>query len=189
MHIALNQQQDLRFYRTNLKGRFDNDHIFLLDNKIFHRQVGYEVYIPFTLSESGLTILVDRGFVPITLNRHDLPTLTPIPSETSLSGMLNLPPTYFSFGSIEDKNATRWPLRIEYINLNTLGKLIGHPLFPYILTLNPTHPASYPIEWQIIIMSPERHLGYACQWFALAFTLLILFVALNIERDVKKGET
>ena len=45
--------------------------------------------------------------------------------------------------------------------------------------MTPNHTAAYPIEWKIVSVGPERHGAYALQWFALALTLLILWVALN----------
>ena len=55
-------KKDLRYYRLTLTGHFDNQHTFLLDNKIFHQQLGYEVYTPFITP--GLSpILIDRGFI------------------------------------------------------------------------------------------------------------------------------
>ena len=170
---------DARFYRVSLVGQFDNQHTLLLDNKIFHGQVGYEIYTPFKVKGLNRVILVDRGFIPLTKDRKILPPIQAILHETTLVGLLNLPPTYFSFGSIADTKTINWPLRIEYVNLKEISKFTNTPLFPYILSLEPHHPAAYPTEWQIVIMGPERHIGYAVQWFALALTLLILFTVLN----------
>jgi surfeit locus 1 family protein len=36
--------------------------------------------------------------------------------------------------------------------------------------------------WQPSTFPPERHLGYAITWFALAATVAVLFVALNLRR-------
>jgi len=48
-----------------------------------------------------------------------------------------------------------------------------------VLILEENHPAAYTVKWQIVMMSPEKHNAYAIQWFALALTLLVLFLALN----------
>jgi surfeit locus 1 family protein len=182
-HLEGEATKDLRFYRATLNGHFDEDHIFLLDNKIFHGQVGYEIYVPFHITGSKKAILVDRGFVQA-FNREKLPVISKAHVGQVL-GVLNLPPKYFAFGNMVDSNQKTGPLRIEFVNLKQLEKIINYPLFPYVLSLAKDHPAAYPIEWQIVIMGPHRHLGYAFQWFALAFTLLILFIALNIERQIE----
>lgn len=174
---ALHHDQDMRFYRAILKGQFDNDHTFLLDNKIFHGKVGYEVYTPFQVEGLPIVILVDRGFIPIN-TRSELPIIHRINGTITVVGMLNRPPTYVAWGPIYEAGI-KWPLRIEFVDLATLSELTGRPFYPYVLSLAPSDPAAYDIEWQIVTMTPERHTGYAIQWFALALTLLILFVALN----------
>lgn len=175
----LSDVRDWRFYRVTLTGRFDNAHTFLLDNKTFHEKVGYEVYTPFNDNNMHLSILVDRGFVPIGPSRKILPTIREINGDVTIQGMLNLPPIFFALGEMSDKSDTAWPRRIEFVNLSNISTLIGTKLYPYVLNISPSDPAAYDVEWQIVIMGPERHLGYAVQWFALALTLLIISVVLN----------
>jgi surfeit locus 1 family protein len=179
-HLA--KPNDWRFYRISLQGNFDNQHTFLLDNKIFHGKVGYEVYTAFKASGLSAPILIDRGFIPMSTNRKELPEIPAIFGPVTLVGMLNLPPTYVALGEIYETPHITWPLRVEFINLPKLSKLIGQPLYSYVVILAPSDPAAFSSEWQIVTMSPERHMGYAVQWFALALTLLILFVALNRDR-------
>jgi len=179
----LNQTNDLRFYQTKLVGVFDNTHTYLLDNKIFDEKIGYEVYTTFYAAGLFAPILVDRGFVPLGESRAKLPTIKPINQLVSITGMLNLPQTYVAYGTMVESQPVTWPLRVEYINLQEISALenkrLSRGYFPYILSLKPNDPNAYPIAWQITVMGPERHVGYALQWFAFALTLLILFVALN----------
>lgn len=176
---ALEKTADLRFYRASLQGQFDNQHTFLLDNKTFKGQVGYEIYTPFKITGTTTAILVDRGFIPLSGNRSSLPAIRAITQPAKITGLLNLPPAYVSLGEIKESQAIQWPLRIEYVNLPQLAELTGYSLFSTVLLLQPNDPAAYPIEWQIVVMSPERHTAYAVQWFAFALTLLVLFFALN----------
>lgn len=178
----LQPNKDVRFYIAHLNGEFDNAHTFLLDNKIFQGKVGYEVYTPFKLSKMNLSILVDRGFVPLEKNRETLPTIPTVLGKVEIKGMLNSPPRYVALGALTDK-PVRWPLRVEYIDLPEIETLLKYPLFSYVLNLKAEDKTALPIEWQIVTVMPERHLGYAIQWFALALTLLILFVALNCDRS------
>jgi surfeit locus 1 family protein len=176
------ESSDLRFYRTTLSGTFDNKHTFLLDNKTDHGKVGYEVYTSFKANGLATAILVDRGFVPIGKSRKELPSIKPIIGNVSILGMLNLPPNYVAFGQMQESSHLTSPLRIQFVSLSELSTLLGETFFPYILTITPEDPAAYHIQWQnFITMPPERHRGYAVQWFALALTLLILCVALNMS--------
>lgn len=175
----LNQTQDLQYHRTTITGRFDNQHTFLLDNKIYKGQVGYEVFTLFQPDNMQTAILIDRGFLPNTRSRSELPAVRPIVGTTTITGMLNQPPGYVKYGQITPDKLIVWPLRIEYLNLTEIEPFLNRSVYPYIVNLTPNDPAAYPIEWQVVSLSPERHLGYAVQWFALALTLLILSVAIN----------
>lgn len=185
LHVeALNNNaKDLRFYRITLTGNFDNQHNLLLDNKIYHGRVGYELYTPFIANGFDQPILVDRGFIPLGQNRSILPGINAVIGNVDIVGMLNVPPRYVTLGNMTESAEPQWPLRIQFIHLQQLGNLLDAALFPYIVSLEPHHPAAYAMEWQIVAMPPERHFGYAVQWFALALTLLILSVILNFERS------
>jgi surfeit locus 1 family protein len=183
-HSPLSEQDiaksgDLRFYRARLTGRFDNAHSILLDNKVFHGKVGYEVYTPFLVTGTRQVILVDRGFLPLGASRSQLPVIPNIFGTVSILGVLNLPSAYISLGKMTDNVQVSWPLRVEYIDLAQLSKLMSNALFTHALILDPKDKSALPLEWQIVTMSPEKHVGYAIQWFALALTLLIIFLALN----------
>jgi len=176
---VLTPSGDWRFHQATLSGHFDNTHTLLLDNKTFHGRVGYEVYTPFYAQGLVTPILVDRGFVPLGNSRKQLPAIKAIAGKVTIMGLLNTPPTYVALGQMQDAARLSWPLRVEFINLKQLTTLLDTPLFPYLFTLDPKDPAAYPLEWQAVTMGPERHIGYALQWFALALTLLILFFVLN----------
>lgn len=183
----MSQSGDWRFYPVSLEGRFDNAHTLLLDNKVYEGKIGYQVYTPFYAQGLSQPILVDRGFIPIGKSRKELPQIKTIADKTVITGMLNLPPKYVAFGQITDSKTITWPLRVEYINLAELTPLLGFPIYPYLLNLSPDSPAAYEVKWQIVVMSPDKHMGYAVQWFAFALTLLILFVALNRQKKNNRG--
>lgn len=175
---ALQNLADPRYYRAKLSGNFDNSHTYLLDNKIVDGQVGYEVYTPFWIKHSKNPIMVDRGFIPMGSTRQQLPTIKNINGEVNILGMLNSPPKYVAFGTMQTDALINWPLRIEYLDLKKIN--LAAKFYPYILSLDANDPAAYKIQWQAFeTMPPERHIGYAVQWFALALTLLILCVVLN----------
>ena len=181
---ALLKPHDWQFYRATLTGEFLNDKTVLLDNKLFHGRIGYEVFTPFRFKPHS-TILVDRGFLAQPpQGRMALPWVKPLLGTQTVTGFLKRPAGYVSLGAMVDQTATPRPFRIEFINLFELKTLLNEPnLNPYLLILDPNHPDAYPLEWQIVTLGPERHIGYAVQWFALALTLLVIFVALNRGRS------
>ena len=184
----LERPDDWRFYQIKLVGKFDDGHTILLDNKTFNGKVGYEVYTPFLAKGLSSPILVDRGFIPMGVSREALPAVPKTAKGTiTIQGMLNVPPTYVAFGDMSENGKIQWPLRVEYIHLPQISKLLKDSFYPYIVSLNPESPSALQVKWQITNVDPNKHKGYAVQWFALALTLLIISVVLNRAPAKKKG--
>jgi cytochrome oxidase assembly protein ShyY1 len=57
-------------------------------------------------------------------------------------------------------------------------------LAPRVLRLDPTVPIGYPRDLNLLTntLPPERHRGYAVQWFGLAFATLITALFLSLRR-------
>ena len=51
-----------------------------------------------------------------------------------------------------------------------------------VLLLDKDQPGGFVREWNPVVVGPERHVGYAVQWFALAAALVILYVWVNLNR-------
>jgi len=60
-----------------------------------------------------------------------------------------------------------------------LWQQLGRGGLAYEVRLEPG-PASFQVSWPVIAMSPDKHTGYAVQWFALAAALLGLFIFLGL---------
>ncbi|MGD2032747.1 MAG: SURF1 family protein, partial [Gammaproteobacteria bacterium] len=52
-----------------------------------------------------------------------------------------------------------------------------------IVLLDASAEDGYLRNWAPTEFGPERHYGYALQWFALAATLVIIYVVLNVKRS------
>lgn len=181
-----NSQEDRRFYSLELKGHYDNQHSLLLDNRTHQGQAGYELYTPFIVQGSKAAILVDRGWISAGPDRRQLPQLAAIRGTRSLKGVLNTPPKYFTLGGMLESPEKSFPLRVQYIDLKELSKILAYPLPPYILWLDPKAPEGFVREWKVSYMGPEKHILYAVQWFAFAGCLLVIFLLLNIHRAKEK---
>lgn len=168
---------NLQYYPVELSGKYDNAHTLLLDNQIFNSQVGYEVYTPFIIDGFEQVILVNRGWIRAAATRNTLPSIPPIQGTIRIKGILNSPTTYFTLGTLYEGKELNWPLRIEFIDLQMLTKLIGYPIFPYLLWLDSKAIGSLTPNWHIATISPEKHVAYAIQWFGLAIVLFLVFAA------------
>lgn len=168
----------LRFQHVRISGRFDNEHNILLDNQTHKHQVGVAVLTPFIPSNSHKVLLVNRGFIR-TMTRSDLPNIKPMKGDQTITGLINFP----SKGITLKKESTRlsWPLLVQSIDTQQLSKILGKPIYPYVLLEK--SPDSFIQDWHPYNFPAYRHTGYAVQWFLLSLTLLIIYIRLNISRS------
>jgi len=73
-----------------------------------------------------------------------------------------------------------WPRLVNAVDAAALWRELGRQGLADELRLEPG-PARYVGAWPLVNMSPDKHLGYALQWFALAATLLGLTVWLAVS--------
>lgn len=181
---------DWRFRRAEAQGRFDTAHQFLLDNRVHRGRAGYFVLTPLRLAPSGPAILVNRGWVPQGATREDLPAL-PVPDGddvVTIEGLIDFPPErVFALGEGEDRDPG-WPKVLQRVRLPLQAEQLGVSLLPALLLLDPAHPAGFVRDWHPVVFGPERHVGYAVQWFALALVLSVLYLWVNIERADGVGD-
>src|SRR5271170_7787225 len=63
------------YQRVSVIGTLEAQHQFLLDNRSYQGRPGYEVLTPLT-RDGAMTVLVDRGWVPFSGSRTQLPDLS-----------------------------------------------------------------------------------------------------------------
>lgn len=74
-----------------------------------------------------------------------------------------------------------WPRLINHVAPGELWALLERQGVDRELRLEPG-PAAYRADWPVTSMSPQQHLGYAVQWFALAAALLALFIYFGVQQ-------
>ncbi|HYF98052.1 MAG TPA: SURF1 family protein [Coxiellaceae bacterium] len=176
------------YTKLKLQGTYDNAHSFLLDNSISQHQVGFQVLTPFHIVGYDKAILINRGWIAGNPNRDVLPKIPLVQGKQLISGIYNSFPTK-SFVLAKSKASTQWPQIIERLKQSEIENLLGQNIDSHLILLDPGLKGGFRREWAPVqTMPPERHFGYAIQWFALALTLVIIYFFLNIHRD-KHGTT
>jgi surfeit locus 1 family protein len=133
----------------------------------------------------GRIILVDRGWVPGDVLRQIFPAPPTPETEVSFVGTAYLPPTKkILLGKEMEIKSTNSAI-IEVLDTTRIGQFLHKSVQPFIMRLNQNQPYGFVREWPLVSMPPERHYGYALQWFAMAFLVLLVFVALNLNRSHK----
>jgi surfeit locus 1 family protein len=113
------------------------------------------------------------------MSRATLPAVPVDAQPRVLSGRIGeLPRAGIELGS---PAASGWPRVVSFPRIVELGAALGQPLYPRLVLLEPAEPDGYLREWRPSGLAPERHLGYALQWFAFALTLAVVFVVANLR--------
>ena len=166
----------LRYRAIQATGHFDAAHQVLLDARTRAGTVGYEVLTP--LIRDGSAILVNRGWVPANPDRARLPDIAVGTWQRTVTGLLDrLPKAALATGAAARAGA--WPRVMLYPTAAEIAAATGYAVEDYQLLLGPTEPDGFARMWRPAVMTPDQHLGYAVQWFALAITLVVIYVVLN----------
>ena len=181
----LEQSADLAFRRVLLRGYFDAEHSLLLDNRTRDGRAGVELLQPFYDQPSGLWLLLNRGWLPWPDRRTPVAFSTP-------SGALQLQAWIYvapgeTFQLQADQPGNSWPQLMTRIDTHGLWQQLGRAGWPFELRLLPG-PAAYQAQWAVVAMGPEKHLGYAVQWFAMALALACLFIYFGIRNAKEQSD-
>jgi surfeit locus 1 family protein len=171
-----NYQPVERYQRVTARGHFDTSRQFLLDNMTHDGVPGFHVLTPLVQYDLRV-VLVDRGFVPMTGSRSDLPDIAVNGSERSVTGRAdNLPQAAVS---LQAAPASGWPRIVSFPKMPEIAESLGATVFPQVLLLDADQADGYLRDWRPPAMGPERHVAYAVQWFGLAATVLVTWVVLS----------
>ncbi|MDB6061909.1 MAG: hypothetical protein JWM78_2012 [Verrucomicrobiaceae bacterium] len=167
------------YARVQARGHFDNEHSFLLDNRVHNGRFGYEVITPFVSAQSTQQMLVDRGWIAGDPSRALRPAIDSVGGEVAIVGSIYRDTTKFNF--FKTIHETRWPKLIQNLRIEDLQEQLGAPAYPFVLRLDANMPGAYQTDWQIFTsgFGPERHIAYAVTWFAMAATLLVTWILIS----------
>lgn len=165
---------------------FGYDSLYL-DNKINNKRPGYHILNIVKDSASGKYLLINRGWEFAGGDRGRLPRVELPPRDWLVQGRVYSIATQAistSDAKVEvSSNALRLPV-MDMTIVKQIERHYGIRLESYLIRLNQQSEAALETNWMWTNMSPEKHLAYAIQWFALALALLIISLAVCI----KKGE-
>ena len=127
----------------------------------------------------GGSVLVNRGWVPASGDRRRLPDVDVSDLPRLLTGRIDrLPRPALRLAADAAVSAAPWPRRLLFPTVAEISTQTGYALRDFQLLLNPDEPDGFLREWKPALMEPEKHLGYAIQWFGLAATVVVVFVIL-----------
>jgi cytochrome oxidase assembly protein ShyY1 len=171
--------EDQQYRLAWIRAKVDNQRVIILDNKVKNGRPGYEILQSVTLSGEREKLLINRGWVEASLDRDILPSIAPVEGEVQLRGYLYraLKGGYRLDDGI--RQVQDWPSRVGWITLERAEELFNESFMPYQLRLDQDSIGALKTGWATVAVQPEKHVGYAVQWFAMAITLLIMTIIAN----------
>lgn len=152
--------------------------LWLLENRTRAGAIGYELFQWFELDAGG-SILVGRGWLPAPMLRSDVPAFDLASGEHRLEG-------YFYRGHLPSVDPSDNVERLSYPNASlfriqfldwTHFEREGLSRLAEFRLANARQAGALDTFWHYSDMGPDKHRGYAVQWFALFVALIVLSIA------------
>lgn len=168
------------------EGRFDARGPLWLDNQQRDGRVGVRAYRIFVPTE-GEPLLVELGWLPLPGDRS-LPPIERPDGVVAVRGLLSPPPSAgLAMGPAITEQGDGWLM--ARLDLADVARETGLsvPLAPRVLRLDPDLPFGYARDLALLsnTLPPDKHRGYAVQWFALALTVLATALILTFRRKTR----
>ena len=169
----------LMYRHVRLQGAYESNRYFLLDNQIDESKPGYWIIASF-LADDGRRWLVNRGWVQAPLLREKLPEVERVEGQLTLVGIvwpqLGLVPLL-----AEDLWPETWPKRVQRMNVTRMAAVLDNATAVEIRLEAGQPGVTKPVRLYTGV-GPDRHLGYAAQWFGLAMVLIVGYGLFGFKR-------
>jgi len=170
------------YAHVRARGRYRTGWHLLLDNKILDGRPGVHVLSLFD-PDSGLPILVNRGWLPLSPDRRILPDIPTPAGRLDINGILNSPPAGgVRLGDPDTLDGLSGTRLITYLEIGELASALGENLSPWMIQLDEGDSSGFAgRDWKPTVMQPEQHAAYALQWFALAMMIAIYWIRSGLK--------
>ena len=154
-------------------------------------------------------VLVNRGWVAAGRYRTELPDismqaeqttsntaapLTDLRHRVSVEGLLTTPSKGFASGEALAQRQSNgqdreWPLTLQFIDYAAIADVLGMSVVVGVVQgtrlSTPEDEAAllYRNNWSPVANGPEKHYGYAFQWFAMFIALCVIFIVTNLKKE------
>jgi surfeit locus 1 family protein len=175
------------YQRVSVTGTYDLAHQFLIDNMSYRDLDGYQVLTPLE-RPGGQVVLVDRGWVPFLGSRANLPDISiKTAGPVTISGRVgNLPAAGLASGRAPPPNGGPWPRVTSFPTMAQLSAVLGRPLEPRVILLDPQNPEGYVRDWHPPGIPALQNFAYAFEWWCFAIAAIVMWVMLSTQRP-KEG--
>jgi len=169
---VLSLGQDNQDYPVSISGDLISKRLFFIDNKIHNGKVGFEVLVPLQTNQG--IVLLNHGWVAGLGSRTLLPEVD-IETGQHYKGMVYYPTNNMMITET-NKDVETFPALLQQVDISLIQGYFDNPVLPFIINLDPDPSSGFIREWTPVVMSPDKHLGYAIQWFGLAIACLTIYL-------------
>lgn len=183
----LTQPAVLQYQQASVRGHYETQYQFLLDNQVENSQAGFHVITPFKIEGTDQYVLVNRGWI-IGADSHDkVPTFATPGQLLELKGMVWVPSDkIFTLEAKVDGNqqqAKQWQHVWQHLDMKKFKQTAPIQVLDVIIKLDPTDKAGgFVRNWQMPPSKIMTNLGYAYQWFGFAFASLAIYLYTSVKR-------
>jgi len=175
--------KDKEYYHVRLQGSYIGDKQFIYDNQIVDQISGYYVLTPFILKGASKAVLINRGFIPWSGRRDKLANVDIGEKLTEAKVQISIPIKRMELKVSETTGD--FPVLIQALNLDEMSTIASLDFASAVGLLSPESENGFVRQWEPYTGSIERHIGYAIQWFLMAFVLAFIGIRLAIKQRKK----
>lgn len=191
---ASDTDTDIMLYRNvEVRGEMMLDKQILLENQKYDGRPGYHVITPMRIDDSDTYILIVRGWVQQGNDRQFIPKLPGPVGAIEVQGRVeNVPSIGIKMGEPGESGAN-WPKRLIYIDMPWVTKETGYQFLPYVVYQTRGDDFGLVRDWRQKFqskkrMTPEKHFGYALQWYSLTALVVIMYFVLSIKKHTRESD-
>ena len=175
-----------RYRRIEVAGEALDGRQYLLDNRTRNGVAGYHVYLPMRAAGLDDVVLVNRGWVKTGPSRERRPDVALDTSALVVSGIVDHPRHPLLLGD-DGYAGSSWPKVVQRIDLDKTAHDLKRPVLPFVVLMDASQPHGFVREWAPYLgIGPDRHRGYAFQWFSLAAAVAVVWIVIVRVRGVRR---
>ena len=167
----------LRFRRAVARGRWHDGAQIYIDNKTDGGRAGYHLITPLKLAESDTYVLVNRGWIARSAAYPSPPVIASNAREVNIAGLITVPSKKF----LELSNNTVQGAVWQNLTTERYRDAFKLDVLPFVLLAAEAADGLTPISTRPDA-GVDKHREYMFTWYALAATIVALWVGLNIHR-------
>jgi len=175
--------KSVRYSKIETHGYYEPEYQILIDNQVYKGQAGYHVVTPLHIAGSEIRILVNRGWIPLGVDRNILPTINTPKNEVEVVGLVQLPSSKYIELSNQTTSKLDWQLVWQNLDIDRYKKVVTFKIQPAVLLLDPVSAAGgYVRDWPKPNLGIDVNRGYAIQWYLMALALIVIYFSTNIKK-------